>query len=302
MCTPSTVHGRATAVRWADNGSPMGGDTAVHVSRDVSVGGWQPGAAHLANRSESIGLLDGVSRAGVCDVGWVIPRASVQECERCEAGGFSWWAGELLSAKCHSCPTGAVCSGGSSVQSSDGWYIPSMQFSVTEQSTLRRVPLLLPCNPTEACSGNNSYQVTSHTVYASGTRCTNGYRGPLCSACMEGYGRSGEQCVPCPGGGTAKLMYMMFKLMFSSFVIVSVWRKLTQSDYSDHRRAVDSGQVKLCFQQLQLLGVIMGAPGVSIPRGLQPVGLLGGMASGTASQAFVSHESLVRECIYTWGH
>lgn len=114
---------------WSDNLSPIGGDTAVHMSRDVSLTVWNDAAVAVGDVS-AIGRAEPtVSRDGVCDIGWVIPAVSTQECVRCESSGFSWWAGEAMSEKCHPCPVGATCAdGGSTVISTTGWYVPSMRW------------------------------------------------------------------------------------------------------------------------------------------------------------------------------
>lgn len=50
----------------------------------------------------------------------------------------------------------------------------------------------------------------------------------------------------------------------------------------------------ILLQQLQLLGVLIGAPGVDMPQGLDALGILGGMASDTPSRSW-----LAPECVWS---
>lgn len=89
-----------------DDARPSGADrSVVHVARDVAVTLWDSiqMTRGTGNRDDPVDMLDArvVTQDGHCNVGWVMPAISMQECERCREGGFSWWPGEALTSACH---------------------------------------------------------------------------------------------------------------------------------------------------------------------------------------------------------
>lgn len=101
-------------------------------------------------------------------------------CYRCPAGTFSLDPVQ----PCNSCPAQATCLGGFEMVPLPGFWRPDPMKN-----------LFLACPNPDACLGSPS----AESISLAGI-CAVGYRGNLCSVCMEGYSRQGRDvCSKCPG-------------------------------------------------------------------------------------------------------
>jgi len=137
------------------------------------------------------------------------------------APGFYGQVGEL----CLACPQGGICTGGfAEPYASEGWWEVAVSTALTaggdegadaaaaaadaataggrlrrarrrrllltncppeRQATRSECPLMIPCEPRESCTGNNT--------------CAFGYNGERCGDCVKGtHYRLGGECVECP--------------------------------------------------------------------------------------------------------
>eukprot|EP00163_Fabomonas_tropica_P029841 TRINITY_DN6563_c0_g1_i1.p1 TRINITY_DN6563_c0_g1~~TRINITY_DN6563_c0_g1_i1.p1 ORF type:complete len:1525 (-),score=339.28 TRINITY_DN6563_c0_g1_i1:254-4828(-) len=158
------------------------------------------------------------------DTGSNLMATSAAACE-CAFGFFRLHANET----CSTCPEGAFCPGGSNITATPGFWRGE-----------RSSATFYKCQLEEVCPGG---EVES---------CAEGYEGPMCASCVEGYGRLGRRCVTCPKGG---LSWALLALWATCLTLCFIW--VLQISRADSVPALH-GRILLNFIQMAL--VIAGIP------------------------------------------
>ena len=120
------------------------------------------------------------------------------ECASCPAGTYSWHGEE-----CTACPgtyaEGALCPGGANLLPREGYW------RAEELSTL-----LVKCPLRGACRGcNATVPCTDADAPLLAERpCVDGYEGPVCAVCQEGFFKWQAQCVPCPRSAASRRLFI----------------------------------------------------------------------------------------------
>jgi hypothetical protein len=84
---------------------------------------------------------------------------------------------------------------------------------------------------------------------AANALCRRGYRGPLCSACADGYGKVGEACVPCGSQGVSWVVVLLMVGGVVFFLYVVIRATTGAGDKHD----TTSATVKITWTYLQCL-------------------------------------------------
>ena len=169
----------------------------------------------------------------------------VERCQWCPPDRYSVQAGEEV---CHRCPVGAECRGGADVVPLNGFWRSPGNHSVTGLS------LFLPCDQHTACEGAAwvdavplSFLATPHNR----SGCAEGYRGNLCNACAQGYGRYGlAQCVGCENSSLDTVFLVLILCVLVLGMAALIWRAISTSATSK-KGAV--AMVKIGLSHLQVM-------------------------------------------------
>ena len=154
---------------------------------------------------------------------------SASECTECKENTY------LIepSKACNSCPVGGICTGGSTILPSAGYW---------RSSNLSEI--VYPCPLRQACTGN-----TTGYDYAGG--CIKGYYGIMCSSCIGGYRKlSDGSCGVCPSQSTNIIVSISIAIVILIICIVLVRFSLT-SAFSP--KAVHSVYLKILTNYVQLM-------------------------------------------------
>jgi len=150
---------------------------------------------------------------------------------QCESG-FYGQTGEL----CTACPDGAVCAGVQAEPvSAAGWWMstaptPDARCSPNVQQTRSTCPYFLPCEPKDACLGENE--------------CAGGYTGDRCSACATNYYRLNGECKKCPNNAW---------LLIVGFLLACV--VLCMAGYVVNRKRINISFVSIGVDYFQVLAL-----------------------------------------------
>jgi predicted outer membrane repeat protein len=123
-------------------------------------------------------------------------------CSQCPEGYYSF---DPDDPTCSPCPDHAYCPGGDVVDVQKGYWRQCQDCHEIKQ-----------CKSTRACQGGTD--VT--------TQCHEGYHGPLCDVCSDGYFRSGsDTCVSC-GQGTSYIEIIFAVLLLLAIIFIFMfWKK-----------------------------------------------------------------------------
>lgn len=121
-------------------------------------------------------------------------------CERCEATTYSE---ELDSTRCHDCPKGAKCPGGSAVIANKEYWNGGQKKSEVYE-----------CRVTGICNGgvNN----TCASGHQPGSR--------LCAQCVDNYYMLNDECTKCPARGFAALLPTLVGIAVLVTVLLIAWK------------------------------------------------------------------------------
>ena len=130
-------------------------------------------------------------------------------------------------SECYFCPDNGVCDGSSDVFiRSDNWWRAS-------EDSLQ----FYSCAPPY---GGDSCLAPNGT-------CVEGYQGPRCSVCAEGYGKSGSYCIKCIEPGLLTTLFALAIFVGLVFCIVMMWLTLNAS-----RTDLTGTVLKLFISHLQV--------------------------------------------------
>eukprot|EP00741_Cyanophora_paradoxa_P007802 tig00001214_g7548.t1 len=175
-----------------------------------------------------------------CVVGEVqLPLSSV--CTWCPPGSYSLLDNALKDAtECRPCPRGGACFGGDLLRPAEGYWQSS--YNATTFIKCLNGQCLAPAVgvPNAAALARNH------------TPCAEGFGGPLCTVCQEGYGRRGDyDCVKCPDPATNRGMGALMAFIICVVAGFMIWSNLSSS--SRVRLSETSVLVKIVMDYLQII-------------------------------------------------
>ncbi|KAJ5071562.1 repeat outer membrane protein [Anaeramoeba ignava] len=135
----------------------------------------------------------------------------------------------IASEACKTCPTGSVCN-------DVGIIVPSAEEGYWHSSSDPET--FLECSVKEACPGGGSNNCNKEL----------GYSGNLCSVCLKGFYKFGEQCMKCPNNQKNRLIIVGFFIVFLCLFLFIIARKIRNYFAS----------FSIMFSFLQVLAVISG--------------------------------------------
>ncbi len=151
------------------------------------------------------------------------PRDSAQACV-CKPGFFE--RNGARGVDCEVCPAGGACNG------TDARPVPVRGYWASSRSPFA----FIRCDPIDACPGGEL------------ERCAEGYRGRMCSQCMQGWFRAGGECKRCPKGAPGILFAFV---LFSVLIVVLLVR------FGGRRSAkAYGGTIGIATKFFQVLAVI----------------------------------------------
>ncbi|CUI14595.1 transmembrane protein, putative [Bodo saltans] len=145
------------------------------------------------------------------------------------------------SFNCEPCPQYGICDGTSNVITEPGHWRANYQAFT-----------FYACEPAEACPQS--------------TQCGNGYQGPLCGSCADGYGLSGSECMPCEKASlNAAFIFLLFIALSLLIYFLSIF-SMPFSTYEDNLIGIGGSEeqqnallpifVKLIISHFQIASVV----------------------------------------------
>ena len=152
-------------------------------------------------------------------------------CIDCTAGKYTLEASE----NCLSCPSGATCTGGSTIIVNNGYWRSSLESDV-----------VYVCDVFDACKKGNETNELGN--------CGEGYTGVLCKSCNIGYSKTANTlCTKCPDKDTN---FTVIVFLCIGIIILSILLVKTTLTSAFSQKSLHSIYIKIFTNYLQLVFIV----------------------------------------------
>lgn len=149
-------------------------------------------------------------------------------CVVCQYGSYN-----LDGKSCESCPRGATCPGGDSVQSKPNWWRSSNTSFQFYQ-----------CKYPDVCNGGPE---------AGDSACANGHTGPLCGVCESGWFEFAGKCRECNTNPTSKIFIAISAIILVAVIVLLFARSW---DFGNPASPGLLSKVKILLMHFQIISLL----------------------------------------------